>query len=184
MKMVDPAKLPLLRRAAQFTVGGVGTLVLVAGAVVVFGRVGQGGGGSPAAQATVAASPTPAPVVDAKVGNITILDAVIKTTGNDVASLYFIVKNDGPADTLISQATDASSNTSLFNTVDNGGVSTMPLVQSLEIPANSEVKVQPGGYHVMINDIANPLAKGSKVHVTLTFAKAGTVQFDAPVTGY
>jgi copper(I)-binding protein len=60
----------------------------------------------------------------------------------------------------------------------------MPLVESLDIPANGTVQVEPGGYHVMINDIANPLSKGSKVHVTLTFANAGEVEFDAPVTGY
>jgi len=185
MRLISPGQSPLWRKAAQLTIGGVGSLVLVAGAVVVFGRVGQGGGSAgPAAEATVAASPTPTPVVNVKAGNITILDAVVKTTGNDVASLYFTVKNSGPADTLRSQATDASTTTQLFNTVSNGGVSTMPLMQSLPIPANSEVKVQPGGYHVMINDIANPLAEGSKVQVTLTFANAGEVKFEAPVTGY
>ncbi len=184
MRLIDPGQSALWRKAARLTVGGVGSLVLVAGAVVVFGRVGQGGGGGAAAQATVTASPTAAPVVDVKTGNITILDAVVKTTGNDVASLYFTVKNDGPADTLTAQSTNASTTTQLFNTVSNGGVSTMPLMQSLPIPANSEVQVKPGGYHVMINDIADPLSDGSKVQVTLTFANAGEVKFEAPVTGY
>lgn len=172
------------RRAAQAAVGGVGTLALVAGAVVVFGRVGQSSEGSGGAQATAAASPTPAQVVNVKTGNITILNAVVKTTGNSVASLYFTVKNDGPADTLIDETTNASPTTELFNTQTNGGVSTMPLVKSLPIPGNSTVEVQPGGYHVMINEIANPLEKGSKVQVTLTFEHAGDVKFEAPVEGY
>ena len=184
MRLISGGQSPPWRKALQATVGGVGTLVLVAGAVVVFGRVGQGGGGATPAQATAVASPSPTPVVDVTSGNITILDAVVKTTGNDVASLYFTVKNDGPADTLLSESTDASTTTQLFSTQSNGGVSTMPLLQSLPIPANSTVQVQPGGYHVMINDIAKPLADGSKVQVTLTFANAGEVKFEAPVTGY
>lgn len=182
--MITPGESATWRKAVQATVGGVGTLVLVAGAVVVFGRVGQGGGEAPSAQVTAVGSPSPTPVVDVKSGNITILNSVVKTTGNDVASLYFTVKNDGPADTLTAETTDASTTTQLFNTVTNGSVSTMPLLQSLAIPANSTVQVQPGGYHVMINDIANPLANGSKVQVTLTFANAGQVKFEAPVTGY
>lgn len=182
---VNGSPLPPLRRIAQATVGGVGAIVLVAAAVVVFGDIGRGGnGGSPAAQATIAASPAATAVVNAAVGNITIENAVVKTTGNDVAALYFTVKNAGPADKLTSETTNASRDTQLFNTVQNGPSTSMPLVESLDIPANGQVQVQAGGYHVMINDIKDPLSPGMKVHVTLTFATAGKVEFDAPVTGY
>lgn len=183
MKMSSGA--PAYRRVIQATVGGFGALVMVVGAVVVFGGIGQGGsnGDTPGA-ATVAASPTPAAVVNVQTGNITILNAVVKTTGNDVASLYFTVRNAGPADTLIDESTDASTNTELFDTVEKDGLSTMPQVESIAIPANGEVEVSPGGYHVMINDITNPLQVGEHVQVTLTFANAGKVEFHAPVTGY
>lgn len=186
MRPVRFEERPPWRRLVQAAVGGVGTLALVAGAVVVFGRVGQGSeGGTPAAQATAVASATPAAVVNVQSGNITIEDAVVKTTGNAVASLYFNVKNAGPADTLIDETTDASNATELFDTQTNGNVTTMPLLKSLAIPANSTVAVQPGGYHVMINDIGGGgLEKGSKVQVTLTFEHAGVVKFEAPVSGY
>jgi len=49
------------------------------------------------------------------------------------------------------------------------------------------VALKPGGYHVMLMDLAHPLKEGDVVPVTLTFAdKAGkkvTQEINAPVLG-
>jgi copper(I)-binding protein len=57
----------------------------------------------------------------------------------------------------------------------------MQLLQDLTIPPNGELVMKPGAYHVMITNLTKPLEKGSTVSVTLKFAKAGSVTFDAPV---
>jgi copper(I)-binding protein len=43
------------------------------------------------------------------------------------------------------------------------------------------VNLQSGGYHVMLLDLAHPLAVGDHVPLTLTFAKAGSIDVVADV---
>jgi len=42
----------------------------------------------------------------------------------------------------------------------------------LELPAGKAVELKPGGYHVMLMDLKEPLVKGSTVPVTLIFKDA------------
>ena len=43
------------------------------------------------------------------------------------------------------------------------------------------VKLQPGGFHIMLLGLKQGLAAGSRLPLTLTFEKAGSVQMDVPV---
>jgi copper(I)-binding protein len=62
-----------------------------------------------------------------------------------------------------------------------GGDTTMPgmgamemvPVDSLDIPAGTAVELAPGGYHLMLLDLAAPLELGSTFTVTLVFEQAG-----------
>ena len=55
-----------------------------------------------------------------------------------------------------------------------GGMMKMRQVPSLPVLAGKPVELAPGGYHVMLMDLAQPLKDGEKVPLTLTFAdKAG-----------
>lgn len=59
-----------------------------------------------------------------------------------------------------------------------GGMSgemTMRPVESVVLPAGQTVKFMPGGYHIMLLDLAAPLEVGQTFDVTLTFANAGSV---------
>ena len=53
------------------------------------------------------------------------------------------------------------------------GNMTMKEVESIDIPANTKVKLEPGGYHIMLMELAAPLEKGQQIELTLTFEKAG-----------
>ena len=50
---------------------------------------------------------------------------------------------------------------------------TMRPVESIELPAGKTVKLEPGGYHIMLLDLVKPLEVGEKIELTLTFDKAG-----------
>ena len=67
----------------------------------------------------------------------------------------------------------------------DGSVMRMSAVKRLDLAANKVVKLEPGGYHVMLMGIREPLREGDRVPVTLTFEdKAGkrfVVEVDAPV---
>jgi hypothetical protein len=54
-----------------------------------------------------------------------------------------------------------------------GGAMTMREVGEIALPAGTTVNLEPGGYHIMLLDIATPLELGQKFDVTLTFAEAG-----------
>lgn len=53
------------------------------------------------------------------------------------------------------------------------GEMTMRPVSSVALPAGEMVQLMPGGYHIMLLDLAAPLEVGQTFDVTLTFANAG-----------
>ena len=52
-------------------------------------------------------------------------------------------------------------------------------IGSLTLPAGEEVSLEPGGYHIMLIDLAKPIEEGDTVPVTLTFEKAGEIEVEA-----
>lgn len=74
------------------------------------------------------------------------------------------------ADTSMPMSTDAPA-----------GEMVMQEVDSVVIDAGGSVDFQPGGYHIMLIDLAQPLELGTKFDVTLTFAKAGKITVTAEV---
>ena len=53
-----------------------------------------------------------------------------------------------------------------------GGAMMMREVGEIALPAGTTVNLEPGGYHIMLLDIATPLEVGQKFDVTLTFENA------------
>lgn len=66
-----------------------------------------------------------------------------------------------------------------------GNVMRMRAVPFVELPAGKVVKLEPGGYHVMLLELKQPLAAGERVPVSLTFERADgqreTVEVQATV---
>ena len=67
-----------------------------------------------------------------------------------------------------------------------GDVMKMRAVPSLDLPAGQTVQLKPGGYHVMMMDLKQPLPKGSTVPLTLRFKDAkgaeSQVELKVPVS--
>lgn len=61
------------------------------------------------------------------------------------------------------------------------GAMKMQEVESIALTAGTPLELKPGGYHVMLMGLTKPLATGSTISVTLTFAKAGDVVVEVPV---
>jgi periplasmic copper chaperone A len=53
------------------------------------------------------------------------------------------------------------------------GEMAMREVDGIDLPAGVAVTLEPGGYHVMLLDLASPLEPGTTIEVTLTFEEAG-----------
>lgn len=58
----------------------------------------------------------------------------------------------------------------------DGDIMRMRAVPVLALPAGKSVPLQPGGYHVMLMDLKQPLAKDSQVPLTLRFRDAKGVE--------
>ncbi len=69
------------------------------------------------------------------------------------------------------------------STTTGGGAEMMEMrpVARIVVPANGSVALAPGGYHIMLVGLVDPLAVGSTVSVTLTFEKSGNQVVTAPV---
>jgi len=54
----------------------------------------------------------------------------------------------------------------------DGAVMRMRRQQAVDIPAAGEVKLEPGGTHLMLNGLKAPLATGRSFRLALDFAQA------------
>lgn len=63
----------------------------------------------------------------------------------------------------------------------DAGMMTMQHVDRVEIAAGATVALAPGGYHLMLFDLTEPLVEGDRFDVTLSFEHAGDVTVTADV---
>ncbi|WCO67427.1 copper chaperone PCu(A)C [Iamia majanohamensis] len=64
--------------------------------------------------------------------------------------------------------------------MDMGGM-TMQEVERIPLPAGEAVALEPGGYHVMLLDLAGPLEEGDTFTVSLTFESGATQDVEVEV---
>ena len=100
------------------------------------------------------------------------------SAGTTVA--YVVIRNNGPADRLMSARTSAGGRVAL-RAPARPGATTMHTVGSIAIPAHSTVAMVPDGYHMLITG-AGPIRGGKDITLTLVFAHAGQVSVVAQVT--
>lgn len=62
-----------------------------------------------------------------------------------------------------------------------GPMMEMREVERIGVPAGETIALEPGGYHIMLLDLAEPLELGSTIELTLEFEEAGTVPVTAEV---
>lgn len=118
----------------------------------------------------------------ATVGKLSIMDPWVRTTTNDVSAAYITVKNTGLEDTLVSAKANITTMVQLHEVVTEGSTSKMQeKAGGFPVPANGELTLKPGGFHIMLMNLTSPLKEGDKVELELTFKNAGTVKLTAPV---
>jgi copper(I)-binding protein len=129
----------------------------------------------------------PAGAQETKAGDLVITQPWSRATpaGAKVAGGYLTIENKGSApDRLVTGAGDVAGRVEIHEMAMNIGVMTMrPLDKGLTIEPGKTVKLAPGGYHLMLMDLKNPLKQGEKVPLTLEFEKAGKVTLSLDVQG-
>lgn len=85
---------------------------------------------------------------------------------------------------LLSASSPAAAVAEIHQMRMEGDIARMARVDGIEISAGETVELRPGAYHLMLMDLAAPLAAGSTVPITLVFRSAGrehSVALQVPV---
>jgi hypothetical protein len=122
-----------------------------------------------------------------EVGDLEISAAFARATlpGAPVGGAYLTVTNKGAsADTLVSARSPMAGIVALHSMSMVGSVMKMSdLPHGITIAPGATVTMTPDGLHMMLEHLKKPIVEGKTVPVTLTFAKAGSVEIDIPVLG-
>ena len=106
---------------------------------------------------------------------ISLHDGWARETGqSDVAAAYVTIENKGAADKLIG-VRSAAGEATLHETTMNDGVMRMRAIdpaQGMVVPSNGKLALAPGGAHVMIMGLSQPLKAGEGFDLTLQFARS------------
>lgn len=95
---------------------------------------------------------------------------------------YLSISNHGDtADTLLGAKTEVAGQVEIHEHVHADGVMKMQRVESLTIEPGATVTFSPGSYHLMLFNLARPLAAGESYPLTLNFANAGDVDVQVNV---
>ena len=98
-------------------------------------------------------------------------------------AVYMKLVNAGQeADRLVSAHTDVAEVVEIHETRMEGDVMMMQMLpDGLEIPAQGEVELKPGGYHVMLIGLKRDLKEGDQFTLVLEFEKSGTMTVEPKV---
>lgn len=103
------------------------------------------------------------------------------SAGQKAGGGFMTLKGGAQADRLVSGSTSVAERVELHTMSMDGNVMRMRQVDGIDIPAGQTVSLAPGGLHVMFMGLKDELKPGTKVPLTLTFEKAGTVQVQVEV---
>lgn len=131
------------------------------------------------------ASPAEPPMPQPEPGALTVTGQMARPSpmmqGNGAAYMTVLNGLDSPVQ-LASAASSAAETVELHETVDDAGVMRMvPQPDGFEIPAGGSVELKPGGKHIMLIGLVQPLEPGQEIEVTLNFVGADPITVSVPV---
>lgn len=101
---------------------------------------------------------------------------VRQVPGSDVAAVYLTLRNPGTRPvSVVGVESSVASHAMIHETKTEGGQSRMRPHEELLIPPGQTVKLEPGGLHIMLHGVTQPVAVGQSVPLTLLLAGGGKV---------
>jgi copper(I)-binding protein len=95
---------------------------------------------------------------------------------------YLSIHNTGTqADRLLSARSPIAARVEVHSHEHAGGMMRMQQVEAVALPAGQQVDFAPGGLHLMLIDLRQPLAAGQNFTLELHFEHAGSVQVQVEV---
>ncbi|GAA1325423.1 hypothetical protein GCM10009592_09900 [Brachybacterium rhamnosum] len=118
---------------------------------------------------------------------LSLADAWVKAVESGMSGLFGTLSNaSSSAVTLVGAASSAAGMVQLHetNADGSGGMSMKEREGGFAIPAGGELRLEPGGDHIMLMDLTAPLLAGDAVDVTLHFAGGAELPVTATVKDF
>ncbi|WP_297082712.1 copper chaperone PCu(A)C [uncultured Demequina sp.] len=115
-------------------------------------------------------------------GEITITDPWVKAVDDGMTAAFGELTNGtDQAIVLVSAATDASPMVELHETVtgDDGAAMMMHKEDGFTIEPGESLVMEPGGNHIMLMGVDEPIEVGAEVELSLAFEDGSTFEFTA-----
>ena len=112
-------------------------------------------------------------------GQVTVVESWIRPTpeGRPMSAAYLTVCNRSDTNLILTgvEATIAQTVELHETTRDRDGVASMAPVDTIEIAPGGSVSLEPGGKHIMLIGVKEPIAAGDDVNLTLQFEAAPSI---------
>lgn len=116
---------------------------------------------------------------------VTVKDPWVRgTVPQQKATGLFVQITHGSGGRLVSARSPVAGVVEIHEMSMDGNVMRMRALPGLDLPAGRTVELKPGGLHIMLMDLKQPLKAGDTVPVTLVIESGGkqeTVEVSAPV---
>lgn len=125
----------------------------------------------------------PAAAQEYRAGDIVIEQPWSRAAGANATGAGFLtIRNTGATpDRLLSASSPIAGRVELHTMSMDGGVMRMRPVEAIPVPAGGTVQLAPGGLHIMLVGLAQPLVQGGRAPLTLRFERAGEVRVELAV---
>ena len=95
---------------------------------------------------------------------------------------YLTIMNMGGApDRLVSVSTPAAERAELHTHSMEGGMAKMRRLESVAVAPGETVAFEPGGHHIMLMGLTEPLVDGKSFPLTLRFERAGDIEVEVMI---
>ncbi len=123
----------------------------------------------------------PANAAEFELKGITVSNPHLVVFGKNAKSgaSYFVISNKNSDPVILKKVIAEFGKAILHKTnVDKKGVAKMKHLESIAVPGNGLLKLEPGGTHIMFMNISIEFDESSKYPVTLVFEEQGSLDID------
>ena len=95
---------------------------------------------------------------------------------------FLTMKNTGSVEhKLVGAESPATGMVELHTHINDGGVMRMRPVENMPVPAGGTTELKPGGLHLMLMQLKQPIKAGDKLPITLIFEDGSRKEIEAEV---
>lgn len=105
------------------------------------------------------------------------------SAGRNGAAFVTVSNAGGAPDRLVAVTSSVAPDVMVHRSFEENGTMKMEHVAAIPIDAGQRIEMKPGGLHIMLVNLMQPLKKGDQFPLSLTFERGGTKEATVTVYG-